>query len=248
MAINNERLQKVIAQSGITSRRKAEQLIVDGRVKVNGKVVTTLGTKVNRNDRIEVDSVPIEKEAHVYYLVYKPRTYISSVKDDKGRKVVTELVPDLDKRVYPVGRLDYNTSGLILLTNDGDFAQLLMHPRHEIEKVYVAKVKGIPSKSALTLMKKGIQSKGETLTAKSVRVLSATKQKNTAVVEITLKEGKNRQVRRMFEEIDFPVVKLKRERYSFLDLTGLQAGDYRELTKQEVHKLREEATANYSAK
>ncbi|GAA4061437.1 MAG TPA: rRNA pseudouridine synthase [Bacilli bacterium] len=246
MSLNNERLQKVIAHSGITSRRKAEQLIVEGRVKVNGKVVKTLGTKVNRNDQIEVDSVPIEKESHVYYLVYKPRTYISSVKDDKGRKVVTELVPDLDKRVYPIGRLDYNTSGLILLTNDGEFAQLLMHPRHEIDKVYVAKVKGIPSKSALTLLRKGIQSKGEVLKAKSVRILSATKQKNTAVVEVTLNEGKNRQVRRMFEEIDFPIVKLKRERYSFLDLTGLQAGDYRELTKEEVHKLKQEATQNRS--
>lgn len=246
MSLNNERLQKVIAHSGITSRRKAEQLIVDGRVKVNGKVVKTLGTKVNRNDQIEVDSVPIEKEAHVYYLVYKPRTYISSVKDEKGRKVVTELVPDLDKRVYPIGRLDYNTSGLILLTNDGEFAQLLMHPRHEIDKVYVAKVKGIPSKSALTLLRKGVQSKGEVLKAKSVRVLSATKQKNTAIVEVTLNEGRNRQVRRMFEEIDFPILKLKREKYSFLDLTGLQAGDYRELTKAEVHKLKLEAMENRS--
>lgn len=246
MALNNERLQKVIAQSGITSRRKAEQLILDGRVRVNGKVVKTLGTKVNQNDEIEVDSVPIEKESHVYYLVNKPRTYISSVKDEKGRKVVTDLVPDLDKRVYPVGRLDYNTSGLIILTNDGEFAQLLMHPRHQIDKVYVVKVKGIPSKAALTLLKKGIKSKGETLRAKHVKILSANKPKNTAIVEMTLNEGKNRQVRRMFEEIDFPVLKLKRERYSFLDLTGLQTGDYRELTKEEVHKLREEALKNQS--
>ncbi|MBU5594262.1 rRNA pseudouridine synthase [Amphibacillus sp. MSJ-3] len=241
MTINNERLQKVIAQSGITSRRKAEQLIVDGRVKVNGKVIKKLGTKVNKNDRIEVDHVPITKEELVYYLLYKPRRFISSVKDDRGRKTVTELVPNTDKRVFPIGRLDYDTSGLILLTNDGELAQLLMHPSHQIDKVYVAKIKGIPSKAVLTLFKKGILSKGEKLKATQVKLLSANKQKNTSVIEITLHEGKNRQVRRMFEEIGFPVLKLKRERYSFLDLTGLQPGDYRELTRLEIQKLRDDA-------
>lgn len=245
MSLNNERLQKVIAQSGVTSRRKAEQLIVDGRVKVNGEIVKRLGTKVNKNDMIEVDHVSIVKEELVYYLVYKPRRFISSVKDDRGRKIVTELVPDVDERVFPIGRLDYDTSGLILLTNDGELAQLLMHPRHQIDKVYVAKVKGIPPKSAFTLFKKGILSKGEQLKAKQVRLLSANKQKNTSIIEMTLHEGKNRQVRRMFEEIDFPVIKLKRERYSFLDLAGLQPGDYRELTKQEVQRLRDDALENH---
>lgn len=244
MDIKNERLQKVIAQSGITSRRKAEELIIAGRIKVNGKVVKTLGTKVNRKDSIEVDSVPIEKEPLVYYLVYKPRRYISSVKDDKGRRVVTDLVAHEDKRIYPIGRLDYDTSGLILLTNDGEFAQLLMHPRHQIEKVYIAKIKGIPTKSTLALLKKGINSKGEILTADEIRIISANKQKNTSIVEITLHEGKNRQVRRMFEEIDFPVLKLSREKYSILDLQGLQSGDYRELTRQEIHELKQAALKN----
>src|SRR5690625_379898 len=246
MVLKNERLQKVIAHSGITSRRKAEQLIVDGRVRVNGEVIKKLGTKVNQNDTIEVNGVPIEKEEHVYYLVYKPRRYISSVKDEKGRKVVTDLVANTDKRIYPVGRLDYNTSGLILLTNDGEFAELLMHPSHRISKVYIAKLKGIPTKSTLALLKKGITSKCEKLSADNVKIISANKQKNISIVEITLHEGKNHQVRRMFEEIDFPVQKLSREKYSFVDLTGLQSGEYRELTKEEVHLLKEEALKNKS--
>lgn len=238
MSLKSERLQKVIAQSGVTSRRKAEQLILDGRVKVNGEIIKKLGTKANKNDVIEVDNVPIEKESLVYYLVNKPRKYISSVKDDRGRKVVTELVPDADQRIFPIGRLDYDTSGLIILTNDGELAQLMMHPRHQIDKVYHAKVKGIPPKTVLTLFEKGIQSKGETLTAKQVRLTSANKHKNTSIIELTLQEGRNRQVRRMFEEIDFPVLELKRQRYSFLDLTGLDPGDYRELTNQEVQQLK----------
>ncbi|KPC97230.1 Ribosomal large subunit pseudouridine synthase B [Geobacillus sp. BCO2] len=134
-----ERLQKVIARAGIASRRKAEELILQGRVKVNGRVVKELGVKVGPRDDVEVDGIPIEREEPVYYLLYKPRGVISSVKDDKGRKVVTDFFKDLDKRIYPIGRLDYDTSGLLLLTNDGDFANLLMHPRYEIEKVYIAK-------------------------------------------------------------------------------------------------------------
>src|SRR5699024_3500137 len=137
-----ERLQKIIAQSGLTSRRKAERLITEGRVKVNNKVVTTLGTKVSPKDEVMVDDIPLEKEPPVYYVLYKPRGYISSVKDDKGRKTVLDLMDGVKQRIYPIGRLDYNSSGVLLLTNDGDFAHLLMHPKHEIEKVYIAKIKG----------------------------------------------------------------------------------------------------------
>ena len=158
MTDNNERLQKVIAQSGVTSRRKAEQLIVDGKVKVNGEVVVTLGTKVSSTDKIEVNDIPLEKEAPVYYMLYKPRGVISSVKDEKGRKVVTDLLVGVSERVFPVGRLDYDTSGILLLTNDGDFANFLMHPKYEIEKVYVAKIKGIPSKIELEKLRKGVRS------------------------------------------------------------------------------------------
>lgn len=237
-----ERLQKVIAQSGVTSRRKAEQLIEEGKVKVNGKVVSEQGVKVSANDNIEVNNIPLEKETSVYYMLYKPRGVISSVKDDKGRKVVLDFLPAIEQRVYPIGRLDYDTSGIILLTNDGDFAQLLMHPSHEIDKVYVTKVKGIPTKEALKQLKKGVQVDGEKLRAVNVQVLSTDRTKNTAIIELTLHQGKNRQVRRMFESINYPVMKLKRERYSFLTLEGLQPGEFRELTRHEVSQLKQVAT------
>lgn len=234
-----ERLQKVIAHAGFASRRKAEQLILDGKVTVNGKVVTELGTKVSPTDKIEVNGIPVEREEPVYFLFYKPRGVISSVKDDKGRKVVTDfLSPEIKQRVYPVGRLDYDTSGLLLLTNDGEFANLLMHPKSEIEKVYVAKVKGIPFREKISELARGVELEdGRTAPAK-VKVLSFDKKKQTAIVEIAIHEGRNRQVRRMFEKIGHPVLKLKRERYGFLTLQGLQVGEMRELTPHEVKQLR----------
>ncbi|MEH7086202.1 pseudouridine synthase [Neobacillus drentensis] len=233
-----ERLQKVIARAGIASRRKAEDLIKDGRVKVNGKVVTELGLKVSSSDRVEVNEIQIEKEEPVYFLLYKPRGVISSVNDDKGRKVVTDFFPHLKERIYPVGRLDYDTSGLLVLTNDGEFANLLMHPKNEIDKVYVAKVKGIPLKENLRKLERGIRLEdGKTAPAR-VKLLSADSKKQAAIIEITIHEGRNRQVRRMFEAIGHEVLKLKRERYGFLTLNGLRTGDARELTPHEVKQLR----------
>lgn len=233
-----ERLQKVIARAGIASRRKSEELIKEGRVKVNGKVVKELGLKVSSSDRVEVNEIQIEKEEPVYFLLYKPRGVISSVNDEKGRKVVTDFFPHLKERIYPVGRLDYDTSGLLVLTNDGEFANLLMHPKNEIDKVYVAKVKGIPSKENLRKLEKGIRLEdGKTAPAR-VKLLSADNKKQSAIVEITIHEGRNRQVRRMFEAIGHDVVKLKRERYGFLTLTGLKTGDARELSPHEVKQLR----------
>ncbi|ETI70382.1 23S rRNA pseudouridine(2605) synthase RluB [Neobacillus vireti] len=233
-----ERLQKVIAQAGIASRRKAEELIKDGRVKVNGKVVTELGVKVTSSDKIEVNEIQIEKEEPVYFLLYKPRGVISSVSDDKGRKVVTDFFSNYQERIFPVGRLDYDTSGLLLLTNDGEFANLLTHPSNEVEKLYVAKVKGIPLRENLRKLEKGIRLEdGKTAPAK-VKMLSGDKKKQTAIVEISIHEGRNRQVRRMFEAIGHEVVKLKRERYGFLTLGGLKAGEARELTPHEVKQLR----------
>lgn len=233
-----ERLQKVIAHSGVASRRKAEELIKEGRVKVNGKVVKELGVKVTPNDKVSVNEVQIEREEPVYFLLYKPRGVISSVKDDKGRKVVTDFMPRMLERIYPVGRLDYDTSGLLLMTNDGDFANLLMHPRHGVEKLYVVKTKGIPSKEQLRKLEKGIVLEdGKTAPAR-VKMLSADMKKNTAIVEITIHEGRNRQVRRMFDAIGHEVLKLKRERYGFLTLNGLSAGGMRELTPHEVKQLR----------
>ncbi|GEN85405.1 pseudouridine synthase [Oceanobacillus sp. FSL W8-0428] len=242
MSKHEERLQKVIAQSGLTSRRKAEQLILDGKVKVNNKTVTEMGIKVTSDDKVEVDGVPLEKEEPVYYLLYKPRGVISSVKDDKGRKVVTDFLPGVSERVFPVGRLDYDTSGILLLTNDGEFANHLMHPSKEVNKVYVAKVKGIPHKKELLKLRKGVISDNEKLKAVYVNMLSSDKEKKTSIIELTLHEGKNRQVRRMLEAIGFPVMKLKREQYSFLTLQGLNAGEYRSLTPKEVNQLRNTST------
>ncbi|MBM7569782.1 pseudouridine synthase [Aquibacillus albus] len=239
-----DRLQKVIAQSGVASRRKAEKLIEDGKVKVNGKVVTTLGTKVSPDDEVEVEGIPLEKEQPVYYLLYKPRGVISSVKDEKGRKVVTELLPEIKERIFPVGRLDYDTSGILLLTNDGEFANLLMHPKHQMSKVYVAKIKGIPTKDQLLQLKKGIVVDGEKLKAEHVKVLSTDNRKNTAIIQLILHQGKNRQIRRMMEYIEFPVDKLKREQFGFLTLQGLNPGEYRELTPKEVKQLIAEAKKN----
>ncbi|MEQ2528191.1 23S rRNA pseudouridine(2605) synthase RluB [Bacillaceae bacterium CLA-AA-H227] len=237
-----ERLQKVIAHAGFASRRKAEQLIIDGQVKVNGKVVKELGLKVSATDRVEVNGIPVEKEEPIYFLFYKPRGVISSVMDDKGRKVVTDFLPELKQRVYPVGRLDYDTSGLILLTNDGEFANLLMHPKNEIQKVYVAKIKGIPSREKIRGLERGVQLEdGKTAPAKA-KVISIDKKKQTAIVELAIHEGRNRQVRRMFEAIGHPVMKLKRESYGFLTLKGLNVGDMRELTPHEVKQLRALAT------
>lgn len=238
-----ERLQKVIAHAGFASRRKAEQLILDGQVRVNGKVVKELGMKVTSADRVEVNGIPVEREEPIYFLFYKPRGVISSVKDDKGRKVVTDFLPAIKQRVYPVGRLDYDTSGLLLLTNDGEFANLLMHPKNEIQKVYVAKIKGIPSREKVRSLERGVQLEdGKTAPAKA-KVISIDKKKQTSIIELTIHEGKNRQVRRMFESIGHPVMKLKRERYGFLTLQGLNVGDMRELTPHEVKQLRTLSTA-----
>ncbi|MEH7236906.1 23S rRNA pseudouridine(2605) synthase RluB [Bacillus sp. JJ1562] len=233
-----ERLQKVIAHAGVASRRKAEELIVAGQVKVNGKVVKELGIKVGSNDKIEVSGIPLEREEPVYYLFYKPRSVISSVSDDKGRKVVTDFFPEIKKRIYPVGRLDYDTSGLLLLTNDGEFANLLMHPKYEIEKVYVAKIKGIPPKEKLRQLERGINLEdGKTAPAR-VKLISMDKRKQTSIIEISIHEGRNRQVKRMFEAIGHQVMKLKRERFGFLTLQGIHAGEFRELLPHEVKQLR----------
>jgi 23S rRNA pseudouridine2605 synthase len=238
-----ERLQKVIAQAGVASRRKAEELILEGKVTVNGKVVKELGTKVSSNDKVEVSGIPVEREQPVYFLLYKPTGVISSVSDDKGRKVVTDFFPLLDKRIYPVGRLDYDTSGVLLLTNDGEFANLLMHPSHEVDKVYVAKVKGIPTREQLKLLDRGIRLEDGVTAPAKTKLISLDKKKNTAIIQITIHEGRNRQVRRMFEAIGCLVTKLKRERYGFLTTHGLRPGESRELTPHEVKQLRAQSQA-----
>lgn len=234
-----ERLQKVIAHAGIASRRKAEELIKAGKVTVNGQVVTELGTKVGPKDLIEVEGIKVEREQPVYFLLYKPRSVVSTVNDDKNRKTVRDFFPEVEERIYPVGRLDYDTSGLLIMTNDGEFANLLMHPKYEIEKEYVAKVKGIPTKEQLKQLEKGIRLEDGMTAPAKVKLKSVDRKKKTAIVEIVIHEGRNRQVRRMFEAIGCPVLKLKRERYAFLTLQGLNAGEWRVLTPHEVKLLKQ---------
>ena len=234
-----DRLQKVIAHAGVASRRDAEKMIVDGRVAVNGEIVTELGTKVSTNDHVEVDKVPIYKEEPVYYLFYKPTGVITAVSDDRGRKVVTDYFPEVEQRIYPIGRLDYNTSGLLLLTNDGEFANSLMHPRYELNKTYIAEVNGIPSKSDMNKLANGIVIDGKKTARANARIKEIDKDKQKAIVELTIHEGRNRQVRKMLEAINCPVDKLKRERYGFLDLGNLQPGESRPLLKKEVHRLKD---------
>lgn len=234
-----ERLQKVMAHAGVDSRRKCETLITQGRVKVNGKVVTELGVQVNSNDRIEVDNIPIDREEPVYFLLNKPRNMITAVSDDKGRPVVTDLFMGIEQRIYPVGRLDYDTTGALILTNDGELSQLLMHPKHEIEKVYVAKVKGVVLKKTLRILEKGIVIEGRKTAPAKTKLLSVNAEKGTSIVQITLHEGRNRQVKKMFEAVGHPVQKLTREAYGNLTIAGLASGEWRELKHFEIQQLKQ---------
>ena len=231
-----ERLQKVIAQSGVASRRKAEELIISGKVKVNGKIVTELGTKVTEKDTIEVNNEVIEKEKKEYYLLNKPRGVVTTTKDDKNRKTVVDLIPT-NARIYPVGRLDYDTTGLLLLTNDGEFANILMHPASQIDKVYMAKLEGIIKVEQINALKEGINLDNDIVKASRVKLKKVDKKTNTCLVQITIHEGKNHQVKRMFESIGYKVAKLKREKEAFFDLKNLQSGEFRKLTPKEVAKV-----------
>ena len=231
-----ERLQKVIANSGVTSRRNAEELILNGKVKVNGKVVTELGTKVSESAEIEVNGNIISKETKVYYLLNKPRGIITSTKDEHERKTVVNLIEE-DKRIYPVGRLDYDTTGLLILTNDGELANYLMHPKNEIDKVYVAKINGMLNPKELMMLKNGVIIDGVKTSKARVKSRKYDKASDTSIIEITIHEGKNHQVKKMFEAVNHEVLKLKRERIAFLDLTGLKSGEYRKLNPKEVAKL-----------
>ncbi len=232
-----ERLQKIIANSGYCSRRKAEELIKKGLVKVNGQVIIELGTKASLNDYIEVEGKSIiKKEDKVYYLLNKPRGIITSTSDDKGRKTVVDLI-NTTTRIYPVGRLDYDTTGLVLLTNDGELANLLMHPSNKIDKVYVAKVKGIISKEDLKRLESGVLIDGRRTSKCRGKILKIDKKSNTCIVKLVIHEGRYHQVKKMFESIGYSVLKLKRESMAFLTLDGVKSGDYRELSIKEVKSL-----------
>ena len=230
-----ERLQKIIASSGYCSRRKAEELIKKGLVFVDGEKVTELGTKVSEKASISINGEVLAKENKEYYLLYKPVGVVTTTNDEKKRKTVVDLI-NTTKRIYPVGRLDYDTTGVLLLTNDGDFANILMHPSNQIDKVYLAKIDGILGKNELQALRNGVLIDGFKTPAK-VKIKQYSKSSNMSLIEITIHEGKNHQVKKMFEAVNHKVIKLKRESVGFFDLECLKAGEYRRLTIKEVKKV-----------
>lgn len=232
-----DRIQKLIANSGYCSRRKAEELILKKKVLVNGKTAV-LGDKASLADEILVEGNLIGYESKEYYLFYKPRGVVCTTKDDKGRKTVLDYFDDIPKRLYPIGRLDYDTTGVLLLTNDGDFANLLMHPSNKIDKFYVAKVKGIVTGDEIKRLKQGILLDGKKVYPSRVKLKKIDKKSLTSIVEITIHEGKNHEIKRIFESIDHEVLKLKREAFSFIKLGNLKSGERRSLTSKEVRQLK----------
>lgn len=234
-----ERLQKVMAEAGVASRRASEKLIAGGHVQVNGKTVTEMGIKVTNHDQVVVDGLPLHREAHVYYLLNKPRSVITSAHDDKGRRTVVDILKDegVEERVYPVGRLDYDTTGILLLTNDGDLANRLMHPKFEVEKTYIAKVRGIVDNSDLKQLRLGVKVNGRLTKRAKTRLMETDRTKHTSLVRLTIHEGRYHQVKLMFDAINHPVIKLHRETYGPLDLHGLQSGEFRPLKPEDVKLL-----------
>jgi 23S rRNA pseudouridine2605 synthase len=238
-----ERLQKVIAQSGFTSRRKAEELILKGKVMVNGEIIRELGVKVDSSDDIVIDGMKLEKEDKEYYLFNKPRGVITTTSDDKKRKTVMDYF-ETNKRLYPVGRLDYDTTGVLIITNDGDFANLMMHPSHKIDKIYIAKLEGIINGEAIHKLKEGIVIDGVRIIPTHFKLRKKDPAKKTSIVEITVHDGKNHEIKTMFEAVGFPVEKLKREAFGILTLKGLKSGEYRRITPKEIKVLSNIANKN----
>lgn len=221
-----ERLQKVMAEAGVASRRASEKLIATGHVQVNGQTVTTLGTKVTAKDKIEVDGVPLHREKQVYYLLNKPRGVISSAHDEKGRRTVVDILreDEIEERIYPVGRLDYDTTGLLLLTNDGALANKMMHPKFAVDKTYVAKVKGLISNDDLKQLRTGVKVDGRRTKPAKTRLKGTDREKKTSIVQLTIHEGHYHQVKRMLAAVGHPVIKLHRESYGFLNLREFSRG------------------------
>ena len=231
-----EKIQKIIANRGYTSRRKAEELIMQGKVYVDGKKAS-IGDRIDENANISIDGKEIVGTNNkVYFLLNKPRGVVSTVSDEKGRKTVVDFI-DTDERIYPVGRLDYDTTGLIILTNDGDFANMLMHPSYEIEKTYVAKINKVLDKDDINKLKKGIVIDNRKVDIKRFKVRKKDVEKNTSIVELTIVEGRNHIVKKIFENMRIDVIKLSRVSYAFLTLDGLKSGEYRKLSIKEIKKL-----------
>jgi len=232
-----ERLQKVVAQAGVASRRAAEDFIRKGRVRVNGSIVTELGTKVDpRADKVEVDGRRLVAEAPVYLVLHKPRGVVSTVSDPEGRSTVRDLVRGIPERVFPVGRLDYHTSGVLLLTNDGEFMEALLHPKREVPKTYVAKVRGEMTEADRKRWEEGVIVDGEKMRAVDVFVIR--REKGKTWIEVTLYEGRNQQIRKMGEATRFPVMRLARVSFAGIGSEGLRPGQFRPLGANELIELK----------
>ena len=234
------RINKYIASCGVASRRKAEELILNKKVKVNGNIIEELSYQVNEEiDIVEVDGVKISLDENlVYILLNKPEGYITTVKDQFDRPSVLDLLSDVKERVFPVGRLDYETSGLLLLTNDGDLTYKLTHPKHEIDKTYIAKVKGKLTDEEIKNFKSGLYIEDYKTAPAKLKVLEYDNTKNISTLEIKIHEGKNRQVRKMCKAINHPVLRLKRVAMGKINLKGCKIGQYRNLTSEEVNYLK----------
>ena len=232
-----ERLQKKIANLGYCSRRKAEELITKGLVEVNGEVVTKLGTTVKPGDIITVEGNILDNsKAYEYYLLNKPKGVVTTTNDEKGRTTVIDLI-ETNTRIYPVGRLDYDTTGILILTNDGELANLLASPSSNVDKTYIAKVEGEVTIPSIQALRKGVVIDGIRTKRAKVKLKSVDKKKKTSIVELTIHEGKNHQVKKMFEVLGYKVSKLRREKYANLNLKGLMPGEYRPLSIKEVKVL-----------
>ena len=230
------RLQKFLAEAGVASRRSAEKLIRDGHIEVNREVVTELGSKVDpAKDRVLVDGRPVKARRKVYVAVNKPKGYISTRSDPEKRRIVTDLLPLEWRNLYPVGRLDHDTEGLIFLTNDGEFALRLTHPRFGTRKIYEATVEGRVESQQLGKLTEGIRDEGELLKARRARVVSSNNTRS--VVEVELTEGKNREIRRMFQALGYEVTRLTRTQIGRIKLGELRSGKWRTLTEPEIKSL-----------
>ena len=235
------RINRYLAECGLASRRKCEEYVIGGEVTVNGKVVTDLSTQVNYSDTVTVGGKkvsPVSK--HVYLMLNKPKGCVTTVSDDKGRKTVLDIVRGdyPETRLFPVGRLDYDTEGLLILTTDGDLCNRITHPSSEIEKTYTAKLEGSVSESDLAAVRRGVDLDGRRTGKSRARLVSYDRKTNISTVEITIREGMNREVRRIFESIGKNVVFLKRVAIGDLRLRGVDRGAYRKLTKEEVEYLK----------
>ena len=233
------RLQKYMAMCGVAARRKCEEIIAAGRVSVNGQIITEMGTQVEEGDEVRVDGAIIMPEEEKRYVLYhKPAGEVTTVSDEKGRETVMDRFRDFPVRLYPVGRLDYDSEGLLLLTNDGELAQRLTHPSCEVDKVYLARVTGNPSNEAIDRLRRGVYMEGDQRKTYPADVRVVRDESLFSDIVVTIHEGRNRQVRRMFDAVGHKVLLLRRIRFGPLELGDLKRGQWRELTEQEIEQLR----------